>query len=156
MTIAVEETRIRKLLERVEIVEEVANSLDKDDERRGRLLYVSQSALADEREIRPVIAAKLLGLSERTVRAWAEAGVLGIVSDHPRLMLDLVSVHTVVHLVQDLRAAGKERDLLDAVWHRLSDQAVIDRDDLRESMEQMLQGKGRVLRRGPHGSVEEG
>jgi hypothetical protein len=51
-----------------------------------------------------------------------------------------------MHLVQELRAAGKDRDLLDAVWHRLSDQATVDRDDLRDSMGQMRQGKGRVLR----------
>jgi hypothetical protein len=149
MTIAVEEDRIRRLLERVEVVEDVANSLDEDDERRGRLLDVSHAVLAEEGEIRPAIAAKLLGLSERTVRTWAAAGVLGVVSRSPRLKLDLVSVHAVVHLVQELRAAGRDRDLLDAVWHRLTDQATLDRDDLRESMEQMRQGEGRVLRPKP-------
>jgi hypothetical protein len=149
MTIAAEENRIRKLLERVEVVEDVANSLDENDERRSRLLAVSEATLADEGRIRPVIAARLLGLSERTVRAWAEAGVLRIVSQEPRLMLDLVSVHAVVHLLQELRAAGKDRDLLDAVWHRLSDQATLDREDLRESMQQMREGNGRVLRPKP-------
>ena len=102
MTVAVEEVRIRRLLERVDVVEDVANSMDTDDERRTRLLEVSEGVLADEGAVRPVIAAKLLGLSERTVRSWADAGVLPVVSEHPRLMLDLVSVHAVSHLIREL------------------------------------------------------
>ena len=50
------------------------------------------------------------------------------------------------HIVQELRALGKDRDLLDEVWRRLSDAALLDRRDLGESIEQMRQGKGRVLR----------
>jgi len=127
----------------------VANSFDTDDERRARLLEVSEGALADEGAIRPVIAAKLLGLSERTVRSWAEAGVLPVVSEHPRLMLDLVSVHLVSHLIRELRAAGRNRDLVDAVVHRLSDRLLLQDEDLRESLEQMRRGEGRVLRPKP-------
>ena len=149
MTVAVEEARIRRLLERVEVVEDVANSFDTDDERRTRLLEVSEGALADERAIRPVIAAKLLGLSERTVRSWAEAGVLPVVSEHPRLMLDLVSVHLVSHLIRELREAGRNRDLVDAVVHRLSDRLLLQDEDLKESLEQMRRGEGRVLRPKP-------
>ena len=78
MTIAVEERRLRSLFERVEVVEDVARTLPEDDERRVRLLAVSDSALAEEGTIRPVIAARLLGLSEKTVRAWAVAGVLTV------------------------------------------------------------------------------
>ena len=62
MTIAVEEKRLRSLFERVEIVEDVARTLPEDDERRARLLAVSDSALAEEGTIRPVIAARLLEL----------------------------------------------------------------------------------------------
>jgi hypothetical protein len=41
MTIAVEERRLRSLFERVEVVEDVARTLPEDDERRTRLLAVS-------------------------------------------------------------------------------------------------------------------
>jgi hypothetical protein len=149
VTVAVEEARIRRLLERVEVVEDVPNSMDTDDERRTKLLEVSEGALADEGAIRPVIAAKLLGLSERTVRSWADAGVLQVVSEHPRLMLDLVRVHLVSHLIRELRAAGKNRDLIDAVVHRLSDGLLLQDEDLRESLEHMRRGEGRVLRPKP-------
>ena len=120
MTIAVEERRLRNLFERVEAVEDVARTLAEDDERRAKLLAVSDSALADEGTVRPVIAARLLGLSEKTVRAWAAAGVLAVARRSPRLLLDVRSVHAVSHLVSELRAAGQDRDLLDQVWRRLT------------------------------------
>jgi len=146
MTIAVEEKRARSLFDRVEAVEDVARTLPEDDERRAKLLAVSTAALADEGTIRPVIAAKLLGLSEKTVRAWAEQGVLTVAQRTPRLLLDVQSVHLVSHVIRELRALGKDRDLLDEVWRRLSDRAVLERPDLKESIEQMRRGEVRVLR----------
>jgi hypothetical protein len=124
----------------------VARTLPEDDERRARLLAVSDSALAEEGTIRPVIAARLLGLSEKTVRAWAAAGVLTVAQRSPRLLLDVRSVHAVSRLVSELRAAGQDRDLLERVWHRLEDAALLDRADLRDSLDQMRRGEGRVLR----------
>ncbi len=127
-------------------VEDVARTLPEGDERRARLLAVSNATLSDEGTIRPVIAARLLGLSERTVRAWAAQDVLTIAQRVPRLLLDVHSVHTVSHILRDLREAGKDRDLLDEVWRRLSDAALLERPDLQESIGQMRRGEGRVLR----------
>ena len=146
MSIAVEERRIRSLFDRVEAVEDVARSLPESDERRAKLLAVSSAALADEGTIRPVIAARLLGLSEKTVRSWAAQGVLTVTQRVPRLLLDVQSVHAVSHILRDLRATGRDRDLLDEVWRQLSDAALLERDDLRESIEQMHRGEGQVLR----------
>lgn len=146
MSIAIEEQRIRSLFDRVEAVEDVARTLPEDDERRAKLLAVSRATLADEGTVRPVIAARLLGLSERTIRAWAKQGVLAVAQRSPRLLLDLQRVHNVRHIVQDLRALGKDRDLFDEVWRQLSDAALLDRPDLDESIEQMRRGEGRVLR----------
>jgi hypothetical protein len=39
-----------------------------------------------------------------------------------------------------------ERDLLEHVWHRLADQALLDREDLGESVSQLLHGDVVVLR----------
>jgi DNA-binding transcriptional MerR regulator len=100
----------------------------------------------NEGTILPVIAARLLGLSEKTVRAWAAQGVLTVAHRTPRLLLDLRSVHVISHLVRDLRELGKDRDLLDEVWRRLSDTALLERPDLQESIQQMRRGEGRVLR----------
>lgn len=146
MSIAVEERRIRSLFDRVETVEDVARTLPAGDERRAKLLAVSSATLADEATVRPIIAARLLGLSEKTVRAWAAQGVLTIAQRAPRLLLDVQSVHAVSHILRDLREVGKDRDLLDEVWRRLSDTALLERRDLQESIEQMRRGEGRVLR----------
>ena len=146
MTIAIEERRVRSLFDRVEAVEDVARTLPEGDERRATLLQVSRAALADEGTIRPVIAARLLGLSEKTVRAWAAQGALTVAQRTPRLLLDVQSVHVISHIVRDLRALGKDRDLLDEVWRRLSDAALLERPDFSESLGQMRRGEGTVLR----------
>ena len=101
-----------------------------------------------EGTVRPVIAAKILGLSEKTVRAWASAGLLPARQKSPRLLLDVPSVHQVGHILRALRADGLDRDLLEHVWHRLEDQALLDRADLRESIGQLERGQFVALRPG--------
>jgi len=59
--------------------------------------------------VRPVVAASVLALTEKTVRAWAAAGVLTIRQRRSRLLLETDRVHEVRHLVRDLRRAGKTR-----------------------------------------------
>jgi hypothetical protein len=146
MSVATEERRIRSLLERVETIEEVAGTLPEGDDRRARLLAVSRDALAEEGSVRPIIAAKILGLSEKTVRAWAAAGLLAARQQSPRLLLDVPSVHAISHVLRDIRSDGLDRDLLEHVWHRLEDQALLDRTDLAESIDQLRRGDVVVLR----------
>jgi hypothetical protein len=146
MSVATEEQRIRSLFGHVETIEEVASTLPEHDARRARLLAVSREALAEEGTVRPVIAAKILGLSEKTVRAWAAAGLLSATQRSPRLLLDVPSVHAISHVLREIRADGLDRDLLEHVWRRLEDQALLDRADLQESIEQMHQGEVVVLR----------
>jgi DNA-binding transcriptional MerR regulator len=153
MSVSAEERRIRNLFERVETIEEVAVTLPEGDDRRATLLALTRDALAEEATVRPVIAAKILGLSEKTVRAWADAGLLATRQRSPRLLLDVPSVHRVSHVLRELREEGLERDLLQHVWHRLEDQALLDREDLRESISQLQHGDVVVLR--PSGSAED-
>ncbi|MFD5818388.1 hypothetical protein [Streptomyces sp. NPDC127038] len=42
------------------------------------------------------------------------------------------------HLVEELRDAGRNRDLVTALWYRLQDQAAAEREDLVESMNQRM------------------
>ncbi|MDQ1306934.1 MAG: hypothetical protein QG671_2766 [Actinomycetota bacterium] len=151
MTAVAEEARqVRAVMERVETVEEVAFSLPKQDERRSKLLAAARSDLAGARPLRPRIAAELLGLSEKTVRAWAAEGVLVVASgSSSRLLLDVARVHEVLHLVRELRAAGQTRSLLDEVHRRLVDSTWLERSDLAQSLEQMRRGEGTVRVAGP-------
>jgi hypothetical protein len=147
-TLAVEAERTRRLFERVETVEEVAETLAADDPRRAKLLAVVDEALAEADPIRPVVAADVLAFTEKTVRTWVREGVLTAIQERPRMLLDARRLHDVLHLVRDLKEAGRTRGLLDEVYRRLADQALIDREDLAVSLEQMRRGQGRVVRPG--------
>ncbi|QQQ75972.1 hypothetical protein IOD16_33775 [Saccharothrix sp. 6-C] len=146
MSVATEAAQIRDLFDQIEEIEEVASSLSEDDERRRKLHGVVAKALRKAPPVRPVVAGELLELTEKTVKAWAREGVLAIHSQEPRMLLDAVRLHQVLHVVSDLRRAGKSRALLDEVHRRLSDAALLDRDDLATSMAQLHRGEGRVVR----------
>jgi len=148
--VATETTQAVDLLERVETLESVARSLPEQDDRRSRLLRLIEKDLATAAPLRPRVAAELLGLSEKTVRAWVREGVL-LTADtsSPRLLLDVERVHDVLHLVKDLRAAGATVGLLDEVHRRLADATWLDRADLVESVEQMRRGEGHVIAAAP-------
>lgn len=96
------------------------------------------------------MAAQLHGLSDKTVRAWVEQGVLlAADTSSPRLLLDAERVHDVLHLVKDLRAAGASVGLLDEVQRRLVDASWLDRADLAESLAQLQRGEGHVIAAAP-------
>ena len=144
MTAVLHETaRAIDLMERVEELERIAETLPERDDRRHRLLQLARKDLASAPPLRPGIAAMLLRLSEKTVRAWTQEGVLKRAeSSSPRLLLDPERVHEVLHLIKDLRDAGKTKGLLDEVHRRLVDATWLDRGDLIESLEQMRRGEG--------------
>jgi hypothetical protein len=146
MSVATEAALIRDLFETIEEIESVASSLAEDDERRHKLDGVVARTLRQAPPVRPVVAGELLDLTEKTVKAWAREGVLAIHSREPRMLLDTVRLHEVLHLVSDLRRAGKTRGLIDEVHRRLSDQSLLDRSDLASSLDEMRSGRGRVVR----------
>ncbi|WNV90904.1 hypothetical protein [Umezawaea sp. Da 62-37] len=148
MSVATEAAQIRDLFEQIAEIEEVALTLHEDDARRHKLTGVVARALRKAPPIRPVVAGELLDLTEKTVKAWAREGVLSISAKQPRMLLDAERLHEVLHLVSDLRRAGKSRGLLDEVHRRLSDLALRDRADLAVSLEQMHRGEGHVVRTG--------
>ncbi|MEU6688127.1 hypothetical protein [Streptomyces sp. NPDC046832] len=135
------EDQVKGIFGRVEEIEEVVEDLaDREPDAVARLQRVASSALASAGPVSLRVAAELLDLSVRTVTTWADQGVLEIVAHRPK-RVDPVQLHKVKHVVEELRAAGRNRDLVTAVWHRLQDQAVIEREDLAESLEQFRSGK---------------
>lgn len=145
--VAYETDRAFELMKRIETLEDVAESLPKADNRRLRLLELVSRDIASFPPMRPRVAAELLELSEKTVRAWTLEGVFRTAptQSSPRLLLDVERVHQVLHLVRDLRAAGKTAGLLDEVYRRLVDATWLEREDLTESLEQMRRGEGVVV-----------
>jgi DNA-binding transcriptional MerR regulator len=144
--VASETTYALELLARVETLESVAHSLPEGDARRTQLLELVIKDLVGAAPMRPRVAAELLGLSEKTVRAWVEQSVLlRAETTSPRLLLDVQRVHDVLHLVNDLREAGNTAGLLDEVYRRLVDASWIERSDMLQSLEQMQRGEGKLL-----------
>lgn len=136
-----EEEQVRALFSRVERVEAVADRIQgMEPAQASELRSVAEDALSTAEPVRLKIAASLLDLSDRTVRTWVEEGVLSLVSDSPQ-RIDPTRLHQVLHLVRDLRAAGHKRDLINAVWYRLQDAALLDREDLKASLQQLRKGQ---------------
>jgi DNA-binding transcriptional MerR regulator len=136
-----EEAQVRELFERVDAVVEVAHVIEGDHPgEAARLLTVSRNALSQASPVRVPIAARLLLVSDKTVRAWVNEGLLKPQSQRPRLLLDTEQLHDVLQFVRELRARGEDRDLLTKLWQRLEDEALLDRDDLAESLEQTREG----------------
>lgn len=146
MSVATETLSAIDLMDRVETLERVAGRLLEQDDSRSELLRLAANDLATAAPLRPRVVATLLGLSERTVRAWVGHGVLlSVEVDSPRLLLDVERVHEVLHLLKDMRELGQTAGLLDEVHRRLVDGTWLERDDLIESIEQMRRGEGRVI-----------
>ena len=139
-----EETAVRELFARVDEVLDVARTIE--GERPGeaaRLVHVSHDALSSAGPVRVPIAARILLVSDKTVRAWVEDGLLTPRAVRPRLLLDAERLHTVLRFLVDLRAAGQDRDFRDNLWNKLQDEALLDRSDLTESLSQMNTGNSR-------------
>jgi|BarGraNGADG00212_1021973.scaffolds.fasta_scaffold16503_5 DNA-binding transcriptional MerR regulator len=143
MSVASESSQAYDLIERIEILECIAGTLPDEDDRRLALIGLVEKDLASAHPFRPRIAAELLDVSEKTVRAWAQEGVLKrAATPSSRVLLDVERVHEVLRLVKDIRAAGETHGLLDEVHRRLVDATWLERDDLTESLEQMRRGEG--------------
>jgi DNA-binding transcriptional MerR regulator len=147
MTLATETARTRRLFERVEKIETIADAPNLSAVQRAELREVARQAVVESEPVRVAVAAQILSLSERSVRTWAKEGVLTPAGNgSSRLLLDPTRIHEVLHLVNDLRASGKDRNLLESVWYQLSDRALLDREDLQESLAQMQRAEGRPVR----------
>jgi hypothetical protein len=143
MSLALEarKEQVKGVFDRVEEIEDVVEKLaEREPEAVARLQQVASEALASAGPIPLSVAAELLQLSPRTITTWANEGVLRVVAHKPK-QVDPVQLHQVKHLVEELRAAGRNRDLVTAVWYRLQDQAALDREDLAESLEQFRRGE---------------
>jgi hypothetical protein len=120
-TIADDAQRIGVLFNRIDNLDEVAYSFPDHDDRCERLLEVVDATLAEEAPIRPTVAASLLDVDEKTVREWADNGVLTIAARRPRLVLDPTSVYEISRLIRDLRSMDDDQELLDEMWHGITD-----------------------------------
>jgi len=143
-TLEREETAVRDLFAQVDEVLDVAHSIESErPQEAARLVHASRGVLSSAEPVRVPIAARILLVSDKTVRAWAGDGLLTPRVVRPRLLLEAARLHTVLHFLDDLRAAGQDRDFREDLWNRLQDSALLDRADLAESMSELKAGNVR-------------
>lgn len=138
------EQGFRRGLDLIENLEGAQDAIEHDPAAAKKQLQAAiETALTRLPPVPVKVAAELLELSLPTVRSWLEKGVLieAEVKTSSVMQLDPRRLHDVLHLVHALREHGaKAHELMDKVWWRLSDQAVLDREDLQESLAQMRRG----------------
>jgi hypothetical protein len=109
-------------------------------------------ALAEARQQRvgstppiPVaIAAKLLKVSEPTIRSWLTGGILEDAGAKPR-GATLESVVRIHALLAELREAGQDRNVRATLLARLDDELTLHDERLARSIRGMRGGRGKRL-----------
>lgn len=87
------------------------------------------------------VAAKLLKVSEPTIRSWLDTGVLEDAGVKPRG----IRIESVVHidrLLAELRERGQDRNIRQALLARLDDELTLSDKRLRNSIASMRRGRG--------------
>ena len=103
-----EETAVRDLFARVDEVLDVAHSIEGELPREAaRLIHVSHGALSSAGPVRVPIAARILLVSDKTVRAWVEDGLLTPRAVRPRLLLDAERLHAVLRFLASCARPAK-------------------------------------------------
>lgn len=113
-----------------------------DDPERRRLLDAVRDHVADrDRGAKVSEVAQVLGISQPTVRAWIEAGVLEPRGDTTPVRVDVLSLAAVKRALDLLREHGQDRNLLIAVMRVLRDSAVLAGEGVRDGLEDLAAGR---------------
>jgi hypothetical protein len=116
----------------------------------GHLDRARRAVLGLDLPVPVSLAAKLLEVSEPTVRDWIEVGVLEVAIRRP-LQLAFSSVAETRRDLQELRREGANPNLRRALLHRIADRTTVEDPKLRESIEQMRSGRRHYVHRRPTG-----
>lgn len=130
----------------VEIVDDLLTleklAAHEDDPDRRRSLDGVRDHVADrDRGAKVSEVAQVLGISQPTVRAWIDAGVLEPRGDTTPVRVDVLSLAAVKRALDLLREHGHDRNLLIAVMRILRDRAVLAGEGAREGIEDLAAGR---------------
>jgi excisionase family DNA binding protein len=127
---------VRDLIELEELAEHEA-----DADRRRRLLNLADRVADREEGAKVSEAARILGVSSPTVRAWIGAGVLAAVPDRTPLRVELSSIAAAKRAADEVRRIKDDAHLLAEVYRVLRDRAALDRPDVRAGIEDLRAGR---------------
>lgn len=125
----------------IDELDELENSLGRNEDARLKVVRLRRRRLAEAPSVRLSVAGKLLDLSLPTIRTWIDRGLLEEVSGSSPRRVTLRSVLEVRPLVRELRALGRNRNLLEAVLARIEDERALSDRKLRRSLDEMHSGK---------------
>jgi len=111
-----------------------------DAARRRRLIGVHDRVASRTEGVPVSEAARVLGLSAPTVRAWVDAGVLGTIPNRTPVRVTATSLATTKRAVDEIRRHRDDRHLLAEVARLLRDRATLA-SDARDGIEDMRAGR---------------
>lgn len=113
-----------ELVDDLVVLEELAEH--EDDPKRRRSLEIVRSHLADrDRGAKVSEAARVLGLSQPTVRTWIESGVLEPIDGVTPVRVNVLSLADVKRALDLIRRHKDDRQLLAQVLRVLRDRAAV-------------------------------
>ncbi len=128
------------LLDALNDVEAFEPAVKSNQRAHRRLQDARRESLRALSPVRISTAAAILGVSEPTARLWTDGGLLEEVAKRPVRRVSPDSVLRILPIVRDLKRQGRNRNLLDAIFNRLDDEAQLADPGLLESLEQMRRG----------------
>jgi transposase-like protein len=112
---------------------------DVDDRQRRRLEQIRRHLAERQPGAKVSEAASLLGVSQPTVRAWIDAGILPMVPKSKPVRVDVLALADLKRAVDLVRANLDDRQLLVHVMRRLRDESALD--GASEGVEDYLAGR---------------
>ncbi|HVC07130.1 MAG TPA: hypothetical protein VND98_06060 [Solirubrobacterales bacterium] len=125
----------------IDDLDELENSLGRNKDARLKVVRLRRRRLAEAPSVRLSVAGKLLGLSIPTIRTWIDRGLLEEIGSSSPRRVTLRSVLEVRPLVRELRALGRDRNLLEAILARVEDERTLSDHKLQRSLDEMRSGK---------------
>jgi Helix-turn-helix domain len=114
---------------------------ERDAARRRRLVAVANRVADRDAGAKVADAARILGVSAPTVRAWIEAGVLATVPERSPVRVQISSLAATKRAVDSIHKHKDDRHLLVDVLHMLRDRAALAGRDVTEGIEDLRAGR---------------
>lgn len=134
-----EAERLQNTLDLYERLMEIAAD-EPDAARRRRIEELAWDKMREADPVRILHAKQLLQVSDRTIADWAQRGLLDARPGSPK-RVSLDSVLRIKAVVDELREAGRDRDLVGAVMSRLERSELEDNKRFQDSLGQMRRGE---------------
>lgn len=125
----------------IDELDELESVLTRNKDARLKVVRLRRRRLDEAPSVRLSVAGKLLDLSLPTIRVWIDRGLLAEVDGSSPRRVTLGSVLEVRPLVRELRALGRNRNLLEAVLARVEDERALSDRKLRKSLDEMRRGE---------------